>query len=151
MYGDCLVYLPFDLNSSHSTYLEMASLDSSSFERRHIDRQRPLNSVGTCFNSVIASAKVRRSFCILQTYGLRMQWIPGLLPLPPANQKAWLYTHTHTHNVHHLFLKDTLLLFLLTTYHVSIFDVVGQREDIILEAVYHRLKVVFFLHRHHSK
>ena len=32
-YGYCLVYLPFDLNSSCSTYLEMAGLDSLSFER----------------------------------------------------------------------------------------------------------------------
>ena len=32
MYGYCLVYLPFDLNSSCSGYLEMAGLDRLSFE-----------------------------------------------------------------------------------------------------------------------
>ena len=54
MYGYCLIYLPFDFNASCSTYLEMAGLDSSNFERNFevaqatlsIDRRRPLNSVG---------------------------------------------------------------------------------------------------------
>ena len=54
-YGYCLVYLPFDLNASCSTYLVMVGLDSSKFERDFevaratlfIYRQRPLNSVGT--------------------------------------------------------------------------------------------------------
>ena len=32
-YGYCLVYLPYDLNASYSTYLEMAGLDSLNFER----------------------------------------------------------------------------------------------------------------------
>lgn len=57
-----------------------------------------------------------------------------------------MYTH-----VHHPLLKIYFTAVLLTTYHVSVFDVVGQSEDIILEAVYHQLKVIFFLHRHHSK
>ena len=55
MYGYCLVYVPFDLNSSCSTYLVMAGLDSSKFERDFkvaratlsVDQQRPLNSKGT--------------------------------------------------------------------------------------------------------
>ena len=54
-YGYSLVYLPFDLNASCSTYLVMVGLDSSKFERDFevaratlfIYRQRPLNSVGT--------------------------------------------------------------------------------------------------------
>ena len=54
MYGYCLVYFPFDLNSPCSMYLEMAGLDSSKFRARFelaqvtlpIDQQRPLNSVG---------------------------------------------------------------------------------------------------------
>ena len=32
-YGYVVVYLPFDLNSSRSTFLEMAGLDSLNFER----------------------------------------------------------------------------------------------------------------------
>ena len=53
-YGYCLVYLPFDLNASCSTYLEMAGLDSLNFKcdfkvarvMLSIDQQRPLNSMG---------------------------------------------------------------------------------------------------------
>ena len=50
-YRYCLVYLHFDLNSSHSNVPKNDSLDSLSFERdfevtRHVDLRRPPNSMG---------------------------------------------------------------------------------------------------------
>ena len=71
-YGYCLVYLPFDLNSSRSNVPRNDSLDSSSFKRDfEITREtlpcrftKASEQRGRLF-SASTSAKVRRSFRIL--------------------------------------------------------------------------------------